>query len=191
MVQKRQRISVYLAEQCPDSDLRPAFEIVEPGENIGDGTEASALDIGFAGSHFGLGDVAEVDHAEVDLANGGFIVVDKAGDGFFVRGVDNDFFLELAAHAFAVNIVCVADFGVDRGDVAADTDAVLRSQPGFATAAAALVFEEVDGAARVGPAEQAVGDELLEGGVGFHFAARAILDVIAFDDARKISLGFA
>ena len=79
----------------------------------------------------------------MDLADGGFIVVDEADDRFGVRRFDDHFFFELAAHAFAVDVVQVADFGVDRGDVAADADAVLGVQTAFALAAAALVFEQV------------------------------------------------
>jgi hypothetical protein len=75
--------------------------------------------------------------------------------------------------------------------VAADANAVLGVQAGFALAAAALVFEQVHFAASVGPAEEAVWDELLEAGIGFHFAAGPVFDVVAFDEARPIAIRFA
>src|SRR5690349_21794086 len=127
-----------LAEQRSHGDLRPAFELVEACEDVGDGAEASALDVGFAGAEVRFGDVAEVDHAEVDLADGSFIIVDEAHDGFVVGRVDDHFFLKLAAHALAVDVVAGADFGVDRRNVSADADAALRAEPGLAAAAAAL-----------------------------------------------------
>jgi hypothetical protein len=49
---------------------------------------------------------------------------------------------------------------VNRRDVPANADAPLGVQAAFALAAAALVFEEVDRAGGVGPAEEGIGDEL-------------------------------
>ena len=132
----------------------------------------------------------------MDAADGRFIVVDEAGDRFGVLRVDDDFLFELAAHAFAVD-VAASDrraetlTGVDRRNVPADADAALGSQASFAAAAAALVFEQVNGAVGVGPAEEAVRNELLEAGVGFHFAAGAVFDVIADDQPWPIAVDLA
>ena len=183
--------AVALAEQGPHGDFRPAFELVESREDIGDGREAGAEDVGFARADVWFCDVAKVDHAEVDLADGGFVVVDEADDGFFVGRVDDDFFFELAAHAFAVDVVQVADFGVDRGDVAADADAALGVEAASPLPPPRWYSNRWASPLGVGPAEEAVGNELLEAGVGFHFAAGAVLDVIAFDEARPVAVDFA
>ncbi len=180
-----------LAEERPDGDLGPAFELVKAREDIGHGAEPGVLDIGFARLHVRLANVAEVDHAEMDAADGGFIIVDETGNRFGVRGVNDDFLFELAPHAFSIHVFELSDFGVDRRDVATDADAALGSQAGFAAAAAALVFEEVDGAAGVGPTEEAVRNELLKAGVGFHFAAGAVFDMIADDKPRPVAVDLA
>ena len=83
-----------------------------------------------------------------------------------------------------------AAFGVrcvDGGDVAADADAAFGVEAGFAHAAAALVFEDVDRAVVGGPAEEDVRDELLEAGVFFHVAAGQVLDVVAFDEPGPVA----
>ena len=48
-----------------------------------------------------------------------------------------------------------------------------------------------DGAVAIDPAEEAVRDELLEAGVGFHFAAGTVLDVVAFDEVRPVAVDLA
>ena len=82
----------------------------------------------------------------------------------------------------------MAGRGVDRRNVPADADAALGVQPAFALAAAALVLEQVHGAVGVGPAEQHVRNELLEAGVLFHLAARAVLDMVAFEQPRQVAI---
>ena len=183
--------------------MGPGFELVEPLEDFVHGLEAGVKHVCFAWGDAGFGDVAEVDDAEVDAADWGFIVVDQADDGFVVGGVDGDFFGELALHAGAVDVVGVegvvagaAFAGVVRGlyvvggDVAADADAKFGVEAGFAHAAAALVLEDVDRALVVGPAEEDVGDELLEAGVFFHAAAGQVLDLVAFEEARQVAGDF-
>ena len=135
-------------------------------------------------------DVAQVDHAQMDLADRRFVVVDQADDRLGVGRVDDDFLVQLAPHAFAVDVLDVAGRGVDRRNVPADADAPLGVQPAFALAAAALVFEQVDRAVGIGPAEEHVRNELLEAGVLFHLAARQVLDVAAFQEPRQVASHF-
>src|SRR5262249_37184016 len=147
-------------------------------------------DVGFAGGDAGFGEVAKMDDAEVDLADGCFIVVDQADDGFVVGGVDGDFFGEFALHAGAVDVVrgvrlargLTVPIGIHGGDVAADADAVFGVESGFAHSAAALVLKDVDRVVVVGVAKEDVRDELLEAGVFFHAAAGQILDLVAFEE---------
>ncbi len=180
-----------LAEQRLHGDLGPAFELVESREDVGHGLKRASRMSASRGRTFGSLDVAEVDHAEVDLADGGFVVVDQADDGFVVRRVDDHFFVELAAHSFAVDVVRGADFGVDRGDVAADADAVLRVQSGFALPPPRWYSNRWRRAAASVQRKRTVGNELLEAGVFFHFAAGPVFDVVAFNDARPVAVDFA
>src|SRR3954451_22451418 len=147
-----------LAKQRPDGDFRPAFELIKARENVGDWGEARRQNIGLARADVWPLDIAEVDHAEMYLTDGSFVIVDKADDSFLIWRFDDHFLVELTAHALAVDVVQMTDFCINRGDVPADTDAMLGMQAGFALAAAALVFEQMCFAVGVGPAEEAVWD---------------------------------
>ena len=69
-------------------------------------------------------------------------------------------------------------------------DVIALNQAGFAHAAAALIFEDLDRAVLGGPAEEDVRNQLLEAGVFFHAAAGQVLDLVAFEKARQILRDF-
>lgn len=176
-----------LAEQRADGDLGPAFEAFELRQDVCDGAEAGVEDVFLAGLHLRQFDVAEMDHAEVDLADGGFVVVDQAGDGFGVGCVDGDFLGELAQHAVTVDVVQVPGRGVDGRDVPADADAAFGVEPAFAHAAPALVLEDLRAAVVIDPAEDDVWDQLLVAGVLFHPPPGQVLNVAPFEQPRQIT----
>ncbi len=167
--------------------MRPGLEFVEACEDFGDGPEAGVEDVVLARRHRRLFDVAEMDDAEMHLADGRFIVVDQSGDRLGVRRVDRHFFGQFAAHALAVDVFHVAGGRVERRDVPADADAPLGVEPAFAHAAAALVLEELRLAVVVDPAEEDVGNQLLVAGVVFHPPAGQILDLAAFQEPRQVA----
>jgi two-component system chemotaxis sensor kinase CheA len=82
------------SEQCADGNLGPGFELVELLEDFVDRLEAGVEDVGLARGDAWLGDVAEVDDAEVDAADGGFIVVAHVGAQTFGIVVDGVFHTE-------------------------------------------------------------------------------------------------
>ena len=142
------------------------------------------------------------------LADRRLIVVDQADDRFGVRRFDDHFFFQLATHALAVDVRrFVVQRGqphffsrtrknwdsprVDRRDVSADADAALGMEPAFAHSGATLVFEQVRRTVSIGPAKEHVRNELFEARIAFHFAACAVLDVVAINQVRPIAIDVA
>ena len=80
-----------------------------------------------SGLHVRAVDVENMDHAQVDSADRGFVVVDQSRAALGVRRVDRDLFGQLAAHPFVIrgrgHRVRVIGPIVDR-DVSADADAL-------------------------------------------------------------------
>ena len=105
-------------EERFEADLRPGFEAAGVGQDFVERAKAGFDDVGFQRSHRGALDVEQVDHAQVDLADFGCVVVDQADARSGVAGVDRDFLGQLAAHAFFIGGRGMAD--VRRGQSSAE-----------------------------------------------------------------------
>ena len=80
-------------------------------------------------------------HAQVDLADGGLIVVNQSYAALGERGIDNHFLVQFAAHAFGVGNASSGDAVVDR-NMPANAYASFAVQPAFAHSFAAGVLEQ-------------------------------------------------
>ena len=145
-----------------DAVLGPGFEAVEEGAvEFGEFGEGEVGEGVFAGVDGLTLDLDEVDDAEVDLADGIGVVVEEGDDAVGVGEVEDEFLVEFAFDGGAVGVGAGAAFaGVDRVDVAADADGAEGVEAGLAAGFAAGVVEDAGAGA-----DDAVGDELLVGGV--------------------------
>jgi len=120
--------------------LRPGLETVQVGQEVCDRLESGVEEIGLSWADGRRFDVEEMHDAQMNLADRRFVVVNQSYALLGVRGIDDDFFVQLAAHAFFVGNGVVR-YAVFDGDVSPDADAALAVQPAFAHPFATGVLE--------------------------------------------------
>ena len=129
-------------------------------------------------------ELEKMDHAQVDLSDRGRIIVDQADAGNPAGARHFDFLVELAPHGGLVGVQALASLSVFFGDVSADAERTQPVQPGFSLRFATRVAE--DG---VGTAEDDIGNNLLEAGVGLDLGPRAVLHQFGHKQRRQVAVG--
>ncbi|GEM_PF-345388 len=166
------------------ADLRPCFELIELFDQLRKRGEPRVDHRLFAGLNFGIVEFENVDDSEVYFADFGFVVIDESDAVFGPPAFDIDFFFQFAAHAFDVGGLFFGEVG--GGHVSADSDGAFGVQSCFTLRGASLVVEQL-----IFEAEDAVGDELFEGGVQFHLRSGVVAGVSGVEDDVEVAIDVA
>jgi hypothetical protein len=149
-----------------------------------DRSEPGLEQVIFSRMHFARRKLHDVNDAEMDSSYFGRIIVDQADDAIGPPAFDLDFFGQFTMHAGPIPILSL---GVLDRDMATDPDRLQRVQPLFPLSLPPRVLKQ-SGPLYVVAFENDVGDELLEGRVGFDQASGAKGLVGSVQQSRQIPI---
>ena len=120
----------------------------------------------------------------MDAPDVGRIVVDQTDDTMLTIAFDADFFVQFSLHSSSIPILpgCILD-----GNVTTDADRTQRMEPLFPLSFASRVLKKA-GASGVTAFEDHIGDQLLEGWIGFHQTSRTKGLILPVKNGRKVSV---
>src|SRR5262245_34858955 len=98
--------------------------------------------------------------AQVNLADGGFVVVNQPYAALAKGSIDDDLLIQLAAHALSIGNRVGRDLILHR-NVAADANTPFAMQPAFAHTFATSVLEQMLATAGIAVAKNRIRDQLL------------------------------
>ena len=155
-------------------------------DELGDGDELGLGQSLLARTHRRLLELERVNHAEVNRAHRGGVVVDQANQPHPAGACHLDLLVELAPHGHLVGLEAAPALGVGLGDVPADAQRPPAMQPGLALRLSPRVAED-----RVATAEDDIGDDLLQAGIILDLGAGPVFHQLGNQEGGEIALGIA
>ncbi len=165
-----------------EAELRPGLHRVTSRPQVVERQESQVRDARLAARHVFVAEFADMDDAEVDLADRCRIVIDERDDPGREIGVDEQFFVQFPLDGVFVEIEARPEqVFVAVVDVAADADRALGDEAFLAGGLAAHVVQQ-----RVAAADEHVRDQLLERRVVFGERSRDVPCMLRLEHARHV-----
>ncbi len=171
-------------EKLSHTNLRPRLETIDLIKHILKLHESSFCEGIFARGDVGGFEFVKMDDSEVDLADGGGVVVDEADEGQNASAADGDLFVELAAESDLVGVEGASAVGVGFVDVATNSERTLGPKARLAAGAASGIAKNL-----VAGAEDDVRDELLATWVIFDLGSWGEMRQLRNQESLQVPVG--